>query len=132
MMAPEPITGGRTTRSGVGGYAIDAHPYYWSPTPGLTTLEEGKLDYSGIKRYSVPLRSILPHPGQCANLMVPVCASMSTLLMDSLRMEPTWGVLCESAGTLAALALSAAVDIGQVPYGTLNARLVADGAVLRI
>lgn len=117
---------------GVGGYFVDAHPYYWYPTPDLLTLEEGKLDYSGLKRYSVPLRSILPHPGQASNLLVPVCASASTLVMNSLRMEFTWGVLCESAGTLAGLALAGGVDIGQVPYATLRARLLADGAILAI
>jgi len=118
---------------GVGGYFVDAHPYYRWPLPdGQSTMEEGKLGYTGLKRYSVPLRSILPHRGQASNLLVPVCASTSTLIMNSLRMEPTWGVLCESAGTLAGLAVGAGIGINDVPYDVLKARLVADGAVLSI
>jgi FAD dependent oxidoreductase len=118
---------------GVGGYVIDAHPYYWYPKPnGTETVEEGKLDYAGLKRYDIPLRAILPHKGQCSNLLVPVCASTSCLIMNSLRMEPTWGVMCESAGTLAGLALDRAQGVNDVPYSVLQARLVADGAILSI
>ncbi|KAB2699323.1 FAD-dependent oxidoreductase [Ochrobactrum sp. Kaboul] len=115
----------------VGGYTIDAHPHYWWPDPdGERTWEEGKLEYNGLKLYSIPLRSILPVVSQVSNLIVPVAFSASTLNLNSARMEPTWGVMCESAGTLAALALDQGKDINDVPYDDLRTALDAAGAVL--
>ena len=62
------------------------------------------------------MRSILPHFDQVSNLMVPVALSASTIVLNSARMEPTWSVLCESAGIMASACLLQGKDLPAVDY----------------
>lgn len=119
---------------GVGGYTIDAHAYYDYPLSNLTTQSEGKLSYfaSGFEQYSIPLRACLPNKGDCANLVVGWGISGSTLFMNSYRMEPTAGVVCQSLGMLLGIAKASNRDINDVPYSMLRPLLLAEGAVLAI
>ena len=50
-------------------------------------------------------RSITPKVDECTNLLVPVCLSASHVAMASIRMEPTYMILGESAGIAAVQAL---------------------------
>jgi hypothetical protein len=50
----------------------------------------------------VPYRAILPQGVD--NLLVPVCLSSTHVAWGTIRLEPTWMNLCESAGHAAALA----------------------------
>ena len=54
--------------------------------------------------YKIPYEAIVPRKGECDNLVVPVCVSASHIAFTSLRMEPVWMVLGESAGVAAAMA----------------------------
>lgn len=72
--------------------------------------------------YKIPYRSITPLKTECRNLLVPVCVSASHIAMTSIRMEPVWMILGESAGVAAALALRDGVAVQDVNYKTLRAR----------
>ena len=64
------------------------------------------------------------------NLLVPVCLAASHIAYGSIRMEPVFMVLGESAATAAVQALDAGVDVQAVDLDHLTARLVADGQIL--
>jgi hypothetical protein len=79
--------------------------------------------HSGI--YKIPYRSITPKQSECTNLLVPVCVSASHIAMTSIRMEPVWMILGESAGVAAAMAVADNTPVQQVPYAGLKEKLVA-------
>jgi hypothetical protein len=62
--------------------------------------------------------------------MVPVCVSSSHIAFGSIRMEPVFMILAQSAATAAALALDGGIAVQDVDYDQLRERLLADGQVL--
>jgi hypothetical protein len=72
----------------------------------------------------------VPRVGECENLFVPVAVSASHIAYGSIRMEPVFMILGQSAATAAALAIDAGLPVQQVPYTALRERLLADGQVL--
>jgi hypothetical protein len=87
-----------------------------------------KLGYA----YHVPYRSVLPQPGQCNNLLVPVALSCTHVAMCSLRIEGAWMVIGQGAGVAAALAAKRGVAVQELPYPILRERLQAQGQVLKL
>lgn len=117
---------------GLASYGVDDWPYATFPVEGGVALQGG--DYSmlyleeahrGI--YKIPYRAITPRERECRNLLVPVCCSASHIAMTSIRMEPVWMTLGESAGVAAALALKHDIAVQRVDYGRLRSRLSALG-----
>ena len=82
--------------------------------------------------YHVPYRAILPQPDQCRNLLVPVALSCTHVAISSIRVEPTWMILGQSAGIAAALAAREKVDVQNLAYPQLRERLLAQGQVLEL
>jgi hypothetical protein len=89
------------------------------------------VQVGGFSPYPIAYRSIVPKEGQCTNLIVPICLSASHIAYGSIRMEPVFMVLGQSAGTAACLAIDAKVPVQQVDVKVLQARLVTDGQVLK-
>ena len=79
-------------------------------------LDNGK--YNGS--YKIPYEAIVPRKGECDNLIVPVCVSASHIAFTSLRMEPVWMVLGESAGVAAAMAVDARFPCRMFPTSNLR------------
>ena len=82
--------------------------------------------------YHVPYRSILPKPEECTNLLVPVALSCTHVGISSIRVEPTWMILGQSAGIAAAMAASMEHQVQKLPYPQLKARLIEQGQVLEL
>jgi hypothetical protein len=80
--------------------------------------------------YPIAYRAIVPKESECANLLVPVCLSASHIAYGSIRMEPVFMVLGQSAGTAAAMAIDNDVAVQKVDYGKLRTRLLADRQLL--
>lgn len=80
--------------------------------------------------YPVSYRSLLPQRSEVSNLLNPVTMSATSLAYSSLRMEPTFMVLGQAAGTAAALAIDGRVDVHRVDISSLQDALRADGQVL--
>jgi hypothetical protein len=74
--------------------------------------------------------AILPRREQCENLIVPVCMSATHIAYGSIRMEPVFMVLGQSAASLAVEAIAAGVAVQDVDYEPLRKRLLADRQVL--
>ena len=82
--------------------------------------------------YLIPYRSILPMPAECENLLVPVALSCTHVGISSIRVEPTWMILGQSAGVAAALAAKQNVTVQKLPYPALRERLLAQKQVLEL
>ncbi|MFM7240505.1 MAG: FAD-dependent oxidoreductase [Opitutia bacterium] len=113
---------------GLASYGVDEWPYATVPLGGKVALMGGyySMLYLGEGNrgiYRIPYRAIRPRREQCANLLVPVCVSASHIAMTSLRMEPVWMILGESAGVAAAMAVRARIAVQDVPYDDLRAKL---------
>lgn len=80
--------------------------------------------------YHVPYRSILPKAAECDNLLVPVALSCTHVAYSSIRVEPTWMILGQSAGVAAALAATEKLAVQKLPYARLREHLLKQKQVL--
>jgi arylsulfatase A-like enzyme len=115
---------------GMGSYNMDSHNCMRYVTPEGFVQNEGDVQVSPGGPYQISYLSIVPKKGECPNLLVPVCVSSSHIAYGSIRMEPVFFILGQSAATAAALALDDGVDVQQVPYEKLRQRLLKDKQVL--
>jgi len=112
---------------GVTEWYLDAHACTPRHIPGA--LEEGKmmLDVETFPG-QVPYRAILPQGVD--NLLVPVCLSSTHVAWGTIRLEPTWMNLCESAGHAAALAVQQGITPAQLDPDGLLRKLAASHVML--
>ena len=115
---------------GLASYGVDEWPYATHAFEGKVALQGGYYSmlyleeaHQGI--YKIPYRAITPKADECTNLIVPVCVSASHIAMTSIRMEPVWMILGESAGVAASMAVKAGVPVQQVEYAGLRAKLLS-------
>jgi hypothetical protein len=95
---------------------------------GVTTVRnEGGFGHSCPKPYPVSFRSIVPKKEECANLLVPVCLSSSHVAYGSIRMEPVFMILGQSAGMAAALAIEEEIAVQDLEYAGLKEKLEEGG-----
>jgi len=96
-----------------------------------TARNEGNVEVRPSGPYPISYRSIRPRQDECENLMVPICLSASHIAYGSIRMEPVFFVLGQSAATAACLALEAgSIPVQKVDVGKLQTRLRVDKQVL--
>lgn len=115
---------------GLAAYTMDSHHVQRYVDSRGHVRNEGDVEVGGFTPYPIGYRAIVPKKGECANLLVPVCLSASHIAYGSIRMEPVFMVLGQSAATAAALALEAEVAVQDVDGAKLRERLLADGQVL--
>jgi FAD-dependent oxidoreductase family protein len=117
---------------GMGSYTIDSHNVQRYVTPDGAVQNEGDIGVSTNGPYSIAYGALVPRRGQAGNLIVPVCVSSSHIAFGSIRMEPVFMVLGQSAATAAAMAIDGGVALQDVPYAQLRERLLKDGQVLEL
>jgi hypothetical protein len=115
---------------GMGSYTIDSHNVQRYITPDGSVQNEGDIGVSAGGPYEIAYGSLVPKRGQADNLLVPVCLSSSHIAFGSIRMEPVFMILGQSAATAAALAIDGKLAVQDVPYAKLRARLLQDGQIL--
>ncbi len=115
---------------GLAAYGMDSHNVQRYVTADGQVRNEGDVEVGGFSPYPISYRSLVPAADQCTNLLVPVCLSASHIAYGSIRMEPVFMVLGQSAATAAALAIDDQVAVQQVEYAKLRERLLADKQVL--
>jgi len=132
VMTQHDCQGRRVAEDSVGlaAYTMDSHNVQRYVDAGGHVRNEGDVQVGGFPPYPISYRSIVPRRDECTNLLVPVCLSASHIAFGSIRMEPVFMVLGESAATAAALAIEADTDVQDVPYERLAERLRAAGHVL--
>ena len=117
---------------GMGSYAIDSHNVQRYITSEGAVANEGDIGVHLKAPYDISYGSILPDPKQAVNLLVPVCVSSSHIAYGSIRMEPVFMILGQSAATAAVLSLEKNISPRALPYASLRERLISDEQVLEI
>ncbi|MCP5116713.1 MAG: FAD-dependent oxidoreductase, partial [bacterium] len=115
---------------GMGSYTADSHNVQRYVTADGHVQNEGDVGVKLPKPYKISYGSLVPRAGEVANLLVPACVSASHIAFGSVRMEPVFLILGQSAATAASIAIEEGMDVQQVDYATLRERLLADGQVL--
>lgn len=119
---PDPI--------GMGSYTMDSHNVQRFVTAEGYVQNEGDVGVHPEKPYKIAYGSIVPRKEECGNLLVPVCLSSSHIAFGSIRMEPVFMILGQSAAAAAVIAIDNKINVQDVPYGELEKVLVAKNQIL--
>ena len=88
------------------------------------------MQVAGFRPYPISYRAIAPKPDECENLLVPVCLSSSHIAYGSIRMEPVFMILGQSAANAAALAIDENATVRGRSLQELRERLLSEGQIL--
>ncbi|GEM_PF-1505309 len=144
------VNGTKADAIGQGSYGIDSHhvqrlifpaEYPLAPNSRQETPDSysrnsaGRLQnegnfLAGKKRYDIPYTAITPKKAECGNLLVTFCVSSSHIAFSSIRMEPVFMHLGQSAATAAGMAIDQQVAVQDIDYPSFRAKLKADGQVM--
>ena len=122
-----------TDAVGMGSYTMDSHNcsrFVKIENGTARVLNDGDVQVPPAGPYPISYRSIVPKRGECTNLIVPVCLSASHIAYGSVRMEPVFMVLGESAAVAAVLAIDEQKPVQEIDIPKLRQRLLADGQIL--
>ena len=114
---------------GMAAYNMDSHNCQRIVKNGRAE-NEGDVQVPPMKPYPVSYRALIPKPNECENLLVPVCLSASHIAYGSIRMEPVFMIMGQSAATAASMAIDDKLPVQKVDYKKLRERLLADKQVL--
>jgi hypothetical protein len=114
---------------GMGSYTMDSHNIQRYITAEGYVQNEGDIGITPKKPYKIALGSIVPAKDECSNLLVPVAVSSSHIAFGSIRMEPVFMILGQSAGIIASLAIDQSTATADVPYGKIKRHLEKAGQV---
>ena len=115
---------------GMGSYNMDSHNVQRYVTSDGRVQNEGDVEVRLNAPYSISFGSMVPKKEECANLLVPVCVSASHIAYGSIRMEPVFMILGQSATAAACMAIDNKSAVQDVPYNTLKKRLLDENQVL--
>lgn len=120
---------------GMAAYTMDSHNCDRQIVNGMVK-NEGNVEEGGFGPYPVSYRAIIPKENEAANLFVPVCLSATHIAYGSIRMEPVFMVLAQSAAVAAGMAIDAGCSVQQVNVKALQTTLrtnpLADGSTPEI
>lgn len=111
---------------GMGSYTLDSHNAQRYVKPDGFVQNEGDIGVDTKRPYRISYGSIIPKKAECRNLLVPVCVSSSHIAFGSIRMEPVFMILGQSAATAAALAIDGKKAVQDLDYDILKAQLLKD------
>lgn len=109
---------------GLAAYGMDSHHIQRYVDANGFVQNEGNVEAHVSGPYPISYRSIIPKKVEAENLLVPVCVSASHIAFGSIRMEPVFMVLGQSAAIAASLAIDEAVAVQDLSYPKLKARLL--------
>ena len=115
---------------GMGSYALDAHNAQRYVTPEGYVQNEGDIGVKPDRPYGIDYGTILPKQKECSNLLVPVAVSSSHIAYGSIRMEPVFMILGQSAAIAAVMSIDAKIAPQQLEYAALEKELLKVGQVL--
>ncbi len=132
VVSEQHVTGQKPTPRpiGMGSYNMDSHNTQRYVDAKGHVRNEGDVQVSPGGPYPIDYGAIVPKKAECENLLVPVCVSCSHIAFGSIRMEPVFMVLGQSAATAACQAIDAEKAVQDIDYETLRKRLLDDKQVL--
>jgi len=117
---------------GMGSYPMDSHNVQRVVAPDGTVENEGDMFVSTPTPYEIPYRSIVPKSSEAVNLLVTACFSASHAAYGTLRTEPVYMIVGQTAGDAAAIATQKHLDVQSVPVSKLQTQLITEDAVLHL
>ncbi len=117
---------------GMGAYGMDSHHIQRYVDANDYVQNEGNVEAHVPYPYPISYRSIVPAKAECANLLVPVCLSATHIAFGSIRMEPVFMVLGQSAATAACQAIDDKKAVQDIDYNKLQKKLLEDKQVLEV
>jgi len=82
--------------------------------------------------FGISWKALVPRRSECANVITPTCPSSSYVGYGSIRILPTFIMLGQATGAMAALSLDNNSDVQDLDYALLQKRLLADGMILEV
>lgn len=104
---------------GYAAYTMDSHNCDRLVVNGMVK-NEGNVEVGGFPPFAISYRSIVPKKTEVNNLLVPVCLSASHIAFGSIRMEPVFMVLAQSAAVAAGLAIDKGIAIQDVDVADIK------------
>jgi hypothetical protein len=134
VMAEPHLRGTRATPRpiGMGSYNMDSHNVQRIVDARGFVRNEGNIEISPGRAYPISYDAIVPRKREATNLLVPMALSASHIAYGSIRMEPVFMILGQSAAAAASIALDTRVAVQDVDYAKLRDRLLAEGQVLEL
>jgi hypothetical protein len=118
---------------GIGSYGADSHLVQRIVDNDVVRNEGNPNDFTpGHRPYEIPYRAITPVQDECDNLLATFCVSASHMGFASIRMEPVFMILSESAGIAAVEAAREDIAVQDVPYERLLPELLKRKQILKI
>jgi hypothetical protein len=117
---------------GMGSYTIDSHNIQRYVDENGHVQNEGDIGVSLPAPYEIAYGSLVPKKEECTNLLVPVAVSSSHIAFGSIRMEPVFMILGQSAATAAVMSMDEGIAVQDLQYSKLRERLLVDGQVLTL
>lgn len=127
VMTQANCEGGEVVKDGIGmaAYTMDSHNCQRVVVNGMVK-NEGDVQIGGFGPYPISYRSLIPKASDCKNLLVPVCLSATHIAYGSIRMEPVFMVLGQSAAVAAAMAITDKKAIQDINVTALQQKLQED------
>jgi len=114
---------------GMGSYTLDSHNVQRFVTEAGFVQNEGDIGVA-LEPYQIEMKSILPKAEQCSNLIVPTALSCSHSAFGSIRMEPVFMILGQSAAVMASTSIDNGIQTAEVKYEDISPVLKSYGQVL--
>ncbi|QNL49279.1 FAD-dependent oxidoreductase [Olivibacter sp. SDN3] len=108
---------------GYAAYTMDSHNCDRLVVNGMVK-NEGNVEVGGFPPFPIAYGAIIPKANECTNLLVPVCLSASHIAYGSIRMEPVFMVLAQSAAFAACEAIDAKSTVQQVQISKIKEKWI--------
>lgn len=116
---------------GLAAYGMDSHHVQRYVDVNGYVKNEGNVEAHVANPFPISYRSIVPKKSEVRNLLVPICLSASHIAFGSIRMEPVFMVLGQSAAIAAAMAIDNDWDLQHIPYDQLKLNLLKHKQILK-
>ncbi|MBM3815169.1 MAG: FAD-dependent oxidoreductase [Acidimicrobiia bacterium] len=126
------LTVGKPDSVGMGSYPIDTHHFQRIASPVGAVINEGFIVDRRTRPYQLPYRCLIPKPGECDNLLVPVCCSASHVAYSSIRLEPQYMILGHASGVAAAMCARTGTPVDRLEVPGLQERLREQRQILSL
>ncbi|MDR1810347.1 MAG: FAD-dependent oxidoreductase [Prevotella sp.] len=132
VMTENEVLGKKTVPKpvGMGSYSMDSHNTQRYITADGYVQNEGDIGVSPERPYQIDMGAIMPSKRECRNLLVPVAVSSSHIAYGSIRMEPVFMILGQSAATIAGMAIDGKKEIHDLNYSDIREVLLKDKQAL--
>jgi hypothetical protein len=121
VMTQANCEGKEVVKDGVGmaAYTMDSHNIQRIVVKGMAK-NEGNVEIGGFGPYPIAYGSLVPKEKECTNLLVPVCLSATHIAYGSIRMEPVFMVLGQSAAVAAVMAIDSKTSVQKIDIARLQ------------